>query len=155
MTLRRTIYDRLHCSRSETIHQLFLVSALLFIPFCDGAALAADWGKPLGATYERADGKPSVVTPAPELGLDERATMAVFERATKSVAFISNTAIQRDFWSFDLFEVPQGSGSGFVWNKQGHVVTNFHVVYGANSIKVTLADRSEYKAALIGADPDH
>ena len=81
--------------------------------------------------------------------------MAVFEKAMNSVVFISNTAIQRDFWSLDLFEVPQGSGSGFVWNKQGHIVTNFHVVYGASSIKVTLADRSEYKAALIGADPDH
>jgi S1-C subfamily serine protease len=81
--------------------------------------------------------------------------MAVFERATKSVVFIANTAIQRDPWSFNLFEAPQGSGSGFVWNKQGHIVTNFHVVYGANSVTVTLADRTELKATLIGADPDH
>jgi S1-C subfamily serine protease len=81
--------------------------------------------------------------------------MAVFERATKSVVFISNTAIQRDFWSFDMLEVPQGSGSGFVWNKQGHIVTNFHVIYGANAIKVTLGDRSEHHAKLVGADPDH
>jgi S1-C subfamily serine protease len=81
--------------------------------------------------------------------------MTVFEKVARSVVFISNTAIQRDPWSLDLFEVPQGSGSGFVWNKQGHIVTNFHVVYGASSIKVSLADRSEYKAALIGADPDH
>jgi S1-C subfamily serine protease len=116
----------------------------------------AEWGKPLGGTYDGPEGKPRVVAPPPaELGEDERATMAVFERATKSVVFISNTAIQRDPWSFNLFEVPQGSGSGFVWNKQGHIVTNFHVVYGANSITVTLADRTEHKATLIGADPDH
>ncbi|HEU4500242.1 MAG TPA: hypothetical protein VFR82_01195, partial [Nitrospira sp.] len=108
---------------------------------CDVAA--ADWGKPLGALYDGVEVRPRPVTPAPtELGPDERATMAVFERATKSVVFISNTAIQRDFWSFDVLEVPQGSGSGFVWNKQGHIVTNFHVIYGANTIKVTLADRS-------------
>jgi S1-C subfamily serine protease len=81
--------------------------------------------------------------------------MAVFDKVSRSVAFISNTAIQRDFWSLDMMEVPQGSGSGFVWNKQGHIVTNFHVIYGANSIKVTLGDRSEYKAAVIGVDPDH
>jgi len=117
---------------------------------------AADWGKPLGATYDGPEGKARTVTPAPlELAPDERATMAVFERVTKSVVFIANTAIQRDPWSFDLFEAPQGSGSGFIWNKQGHIVTNFHVVYGASSIRVTLADRSEYKAVLIGADPDH
>ena len=83
------------------------------------------------------------------------ARWTVFERATKSVVFIANTAIQRDPWSLNLFEVPQGSGSGFVWNKQGHIVTNFHVVYGANSVTVTLADRTEFKATLIGADPDH
>ncbi len=114
----------------------------------------AEWGKPLGGTYGGPEGKPRVVTPSPaELGVDERATMAVFERATKSVVFIANTAIQRDPWSFNLFEVPQGSGTGFVWNKQGHIVTNFHVVYGANSVTVTLADRTEHKATLIGADP--
>jgi len=118
--------------------------------------LAAEWGKPLGPSYAGPEVRPRSVTPPPlELGADERATMAVFEKATKSVVFIANTAIQRDFWSLDLFEVPQGSGSGFVWNKQGHIVTNFHVLYGASSIKVTLADRSEYKAAVIGADPDH
>src|SRR5713101_8245755 len=102
----------------------------------------AEWGKPLGGTYGGPEGKPRVVTPLPaEFGADERATMAVFERTTKSVVFIANTAIQRDPWSFNLFEVPQGSGSGFIWNKQGHIVTNFHVVYGANSVTVTLADR--------------
>jgi S1-C subfamily serine protease len=117
---------------------------------------AAEWGTPLGASYEGLEGKPRSVTPAPaELGPDERATMAVFERATKSVVFIANTAIQRDFWSLDTMEVPQGSGSGFIWNKQGHIVTNFHVIYGASSIKVTLADHSEHQAKLVGADPDH
>jgi S1-C subfamily serine protease len=117
---------------------------------------AAEWGMPLGASYEGLEGKPRPVTPAPaELGPDERATISVFERATKSVVFIANTAIQRDFWSLDTMEVPQGSGSGFVWSKQGHIVTNFHVIYGASSIKVTLADRSEHQAKLVGADPDH
>ncbi len=115
----------------------------------------AEWGKPLGATYDGPEGRPRQMTPSGELGSDERATMAVFERATKSVVFIANTAIQRDPFSFNLFEVPQGSGSGFVWNKQGHIVTNFHVVYGADAITVTLADRTEHKAKVVGADPDH
>ncbi|BFU95678.1 MAG: Peptidase S1C, HtrA family [Nitrospira sp.] len=120
------------------------------------AVPAAEWGKPLGSAYDGVEGKPRPVMPGPtELSADERATMAVFERATKSVVFISNTAIQQDFWSFNTMEVPQGSGSGFVWNKQGHIVTNFHVIYGAHSIKVTLADRSEHQAKVVGADPDH
>ncbi len=118
-------------------------------------AEAGEWGKPLGSAYEGPEGRPRQVTPPADFAPDERATMAVFERATKSVVFIANTAIQRDPWSFNLFEVPQGSGSGFVWNKQGHIVTNFHVVYGADAITVTLADRMEHKAKVVGTDPDH
>lgn len=121
-----------------------------------GQAVAVELGEPLGASYRGPEGKPRPVTAAPaELGADERATIAVFERAAKSVVFITNTAIKRDFWSLNTMEVPQGSGSGFVWNTQGHIVTNFHVIYGASSIKVTLADHSEHQAKLVGADPDH
>jgi S1-C subfamily serine protease len=132
---------------------LALVGGLVLVVSMNGVA---EWGKPLGATYDGPEGKPRPITPPPaELSPDERATIAVFERASKSVVFIANTAIQRDFWSLDTFEVPQGSGSGFIWNKQGHIVTNFHVIYGANAIKVTLADRNEYQARVVGVDPDH
>ena len=110
---------------------------------------------PLGA-YDGAQGAmaPPVFL-ATELSQEEQATIAVFDRATKSVVFIANTAIQRDPWSFNLFEVPQGSGTGFVWSKQGHIVTNYHVIYGAGSVTVTLADRTDLKAKVVGADPDH
>ena len=131
------------------------VLLVFIVTFCLHAE-AAEWGKPLGAVYDGPEGKPRPVTPAPtELSSDERATIAVFERATKSVAFIANTAMQQDIWSLNVMEVPQGSGSGFIWSKQGHIVTNFHVIYGADAIKVTLADRSEHQAKLVGADPDH
>ena len=90
-----------------------------------------------------------------DLSPEEQATIAVFERATRSVVFIANQAKQRDPWSFNVFEVPQGSGTGFVWSRQGHIVTNYHVIYGADSITVTLADRTEHKAKVIGVDPDH
>ena len=130
--------------------------ALLWFGALTRSDVVAELGKPLGSTYDGPEVRPRPVTPTPaELSSDERSTMAVFERATKSVVFIANTAVQRDPWSFDLFEVPQGAGSGFIWNKQGHLVTNFHVVYGATSITVTLADRTEHKAKVVGADPDH
>ncbi len=90
-----------------------------------------------------------------ELSAEEQATIAVFDRAARSVVFIANTSMQRDPWSFNVFEVPQGSGTGFVWNRQGHIVTNYHVIYGADAITVTLADRTETKAKVVGADPDH
>ena len=89
------------------------------------------------------------------LSADERNTISVFEKAAKSVVYITNTALRRDFWSLNTFEVPQGSGSGFIWNTEGHIVTNFHVVYGADSIQVVLDDQSTHDARVIGLDPDH
>lgn len=89
------------------------------------------------------------------LGSDELANISIFERASRSVVYITNTAIRRDFWSLNTFEVPQGSGSGIIWDREGHIVTNFHVVYGADSIEVVLADQTSYQAQIVGVDPDH
>ena len=117
--------------------------------------LGGSYAAPLSA-FDGANGILAAQSAGPtELSPDEQATIAVFERATRSVAFIANTAMQRDPWSFNLFEVPQGSGTGFVWSRQGHIVTNFHVIYGADAITVTLADQVEYKAKVVGVDPDH
>lgn len=89
------------------------------------------------------------------LGAEELNTIAVFEKAAQSVVYITNTAVRRDVWSLNTFEVPQGSGSGFIWNRQGHIVTNYHVIYGADSIQVVLDDQSTRDARIIGVDPDH
>ena len=99
--------------------------------------------------------KPAAAIPASDLGADELATIAVFEKAARSVVFITSTTMRRDFFTLNLMEVPRGSVSGFVWDKDGHVVTNFHVVYGANAISVIMSDRTEYKAKVVGVDPDH
>jgi S1-C subfamily serine protease len=69
------------------------------------------------------------------------------------VAFITTQAAQMDIWTRNVFEVPTGSGSGFVWDELGHVVTNFHVVQDASSLKVTLGD-VEYEASKVGAARD-
>jgi S1-C subfamily serine protease len=86
---------------------------------------------------------------------EEVNTITVFEKASRSVVYIMNTAIRRDVWSLNTFEVSQGSGSGFMWDRQGHVVTNYHVIQGADSIQVVLDDQSAYEAEIIGVDPDH
>lgn len=96
-----------------------------------------------------------VQTAAPQLSSEELKTIAVFEKAATSVVYITNTAIRRDFWSLNTFEVPQGSGSGFIWDTQGHIVTNFHVVYKADTIQVVLDDQTSHDAKVIGVDPDH
>jgi S1-C subfamily serine protease len=70
------------------------------------------------------------------------------------VVFIINTQVRRDYFSLNAVEVPRGSGSGFVWDTRGHIVTNFHVVQGGNAYKVTLADGKQYDATLVGGEPN-
>jgi S1-C subfamily serine protease len=134
---------------------VFLV--FLVLPsFQDPAVAKEDWGRPLGPGYNGPEVRPRPVAPSPaELSAEERATIAVFEKASRSVVFIANTTLRRNPWSLNLFEAPQGTGSGFVWNKAGHIITNFHVVYGADAITVTVGDRQDYRAKVVGLDPDH
>jgi S1-C subfamily serine protease len=96
-----------------------------------------------------------VTQPVGDLGADERANIAVFEQASPSVTYITNKRFQRDYFSFSVMEIPQGTGSGFLWDNKGHVVTNFHVIYEADEIEVKLMDGRSYDATIVGADPDH
>ena len=95
------------------------------------------------------------VTPRGPLDADETATISLFERARDSVVYISTTELVRDFWSRNVMEVPQGTGSGFIWDEAGHVVTNLHVVADASKATVRLADGRDYPAQLIGYSELH
>ena len=96
---------------------------------------------------------PQLITPRGDLAEDEKATIDLFQRASPAVVYITSLAQRSDFFGANIFEVPQGTGSGFVWDDAGHIVTNFHVIQDANAVKVTLSDHSSYKAEFVGADP--
>ncbi len=92
--------------------------------------------------------------PLPEgLSPEERRDIDVFRRASASVVFITNYTRQFDFFSFNAVETKAGSGSGFVWDPSGHIVTNFHVIEDGTKFSVTLG-QDEYEAAVVGAAPD-
>ncbi|KAH9613343.1 hypothetical protein KSS87_022399 [Heliosperma pusillum] len=95
-----------------------------------------------------------VVTTPRKLQTDELATVRLFQENTPSVVYITNLATKQDMFTLDVFEVPQGSGSGFVWDKKGHIVTNYHVIRGASDLRVTLADQSTFEAKIVGYDQD-
>ena len=95
-----------------------------------------------------------VTIPAGDLGADEKATISVFQSVSPSVVHITNIGIQRSAFSMDVTEIPQGTGTGFVWDEHGHVVTNYHVIQGASSVRVTLADGTTYEGKVIGQAPD-
>lgn len=90
-----------------------------------------------------------------ELKPDEQATVDVFERVSPSVVFIKNASLQWDWFSDYMYEIPRGAGSGFIWDAQGHIVTNFHVIYQADKIEVLLAEQKPYEAKVIGISPEH
>ena len=95
----------------------------------------------------------SLTDPLPlHLLTDEQNTIEVFRQASRSVVFVTNNQLRRDLFSRNVMEVPRGSGSGFVWDRDGHIVTNFHVIHGGNALYVTLADGSLHDAKLAGYD---
>ncbi|MDX5445635.1 MAG: trypsin-like peptidase domain-containing protein [Zoogloeaceae bacterium] len=95
------------------------------------------------------------VTPRGDLAADEQTTIQLFQKSRDSVVYITTARLVRDVWSRNVFSVPRGTGSGFIWDDAGHVVTNFHVIQGASSATVKLADGRDYQAALVGASPAH
>jgi S1-C subfamily serine protease len=88
-----------------------------------------------------------------ELDAEERHTIALFKSASPSVAYITTQVEQVDFWTRSVTEIPAGTGSGFVWDELGHVVTNFHVVQDGDSAKVTLG-QDDYPAKVVGVARD-
>lgn len=98
---------------------------------------------------------PRPVTPRGDLAADERSTIAIFDSVSPSVVFITTTEQLVNPWTRDLAEVRRGNGSGFVWDDQRHIVTNWHVVADASAAWVRLADQRSFRAELIGKSPAH
>jgi S1-C subfamily serine protease len=98
---------------------------------------------------------PRTITPRGGLNTEERATIGLFRQASPSVVYITTLARQRDLFSLNIAEIPQGSGSGCIWDQDGHIITNSHVIQGASAARVTLADHSVWDAQLVGVAPDH
>jgi S1-C subfamily serine protease len=118
-----------------------------------GFAAGAGWSSRGGS---RGDGEavPRQAAPRPSLTAAEANLSTLFERAAPSVAYITSIAVRRDLFRLNVLEIPRGTGSGFVWDERGHVVTNFHVIQDADAAEVTLADQSTWKASLIGVARD-
>jgi len=89
-----------------------------------------------------------------ELLAGEKSTIALFREASPSVVHITTIAVQRDLFTLNLYQIPEGTGSGFIWDNTGNIITNFHVIQNADAAQVTLADQSNWKARRVGVAPD-
>lgn len=83
----------------------------------------------------------------------EEATISLFEKAAPSVVYITTTAVREDYWSRNIYEIPAGAGSGFIWDDKGSIVTNYHVIKDAYKAKVTLSDQTTWEAEVVGIEP--
>jgi S1-C subfamily serine protease len=99
--------------------------------------------------------EPRVVQARGNLAEDEKSTIELFENSRDSVVFITTRQRVMDAWTRNIFSVPSGTGSGFIWDDNGHIITNLHVIKGASEAIVRLADGRDYKASLVGASPAH
>ncbi len=119
------------------------------------AALAAPGAYAQLAEHGTATAQPRAVAPRGPLSAEERNTISIFESVSPSVVYITTVQHVRGFFSRNIMRVPQGTGSGFVWDEQGHIVTNFHVIRGAQEALVRLGDQRSFSARLVGASPEH
>ena len=97
---------------------------------------------------------PRPVAPRGALAGDEQNNIAVFKAVSPAVVNITALGLERDLFSMNVQQVPQGTGTGFMWDTEGHIVTNYHVIREASGARVTLADQSSWRAQLVGAFPD-
>ncbi|MHB8864813.1 MAG: S1C family serine protease [Pirellulaceae bacterium] len=89
-----------------------------------------------------------------EFTLDEQRSIRVYEAVNRSVVNITTRAVRTDMMYTDILPT-EGSGSGSILDKEGHILTNFHVVEGAQQIQVTLANGNSFTAGLVGQDPSN
>lgn len=144
-------------------HHLIFILGLLGIGYYFGEKyFAAKANDPLVAvsTTETALPSPKTsalpnggnVAPVTQVFDTERATIALFEAAAPSVCFITTKVLQTNYWTRNVEEIPRGTGSGFIWDSKGHIVTNAHVISQSNKAYVTLADGTNWEAEVIGVE---
>jgi len=128
---------------------LLLVAGALVYTVVRGRGASVDSG---GASTVSAE--PRAITPRGDLAGDEQSTIDLFKNVSPAVVHVTSVEVRRGRLSLNMFEIPQGTGSGFVWDTDGHVVTNFHVIQNADRAEVTLNDNTVWRATIVGTAPD-
>lgn len=126
---------------------LLLAGALLYVVF-RGPQLAE---QPAALLHRD---EPRAIIARGDLASDEQTNIELFSETSPSVVHVTSIALRRSRLSLDITEIPKGTGTGFIWDTEGHIVTNFHVIKDGGGAEVTLSDNSVWRATIVGADPD-
>jgi len=122
-----------------------------FVIFFLVALLARPWVQDL---YIRGQAQPRAVEARGDLAADERSTIEIFDRLSPSVVYITTSGRVLDLLTRNVMEVRRGTGTGFIWDDQGHVITNYHVIEDTQAAYVRLANHRTYQASLVGVSPE-
>ncbi|MEE9325827.1 MAG: trypsin-like peptidase domain-containing protein [Cocleimonas sp.] len=90
-----------------------------------------------------------------DLTPEEKGTISIFRHNNPSVVYISTVKRVVNMWTRDVREIPSGTGTGFLWDKQGHIITNAHVIGNHKTAKVRLDNKKTYTARVIGKSKRH
>ena len=151
-------------SRESSHAPASAIALLRLFLYCLMIALLAAWGisyftAPPDRPRLNPAATPREITPRGDLAADEQATIELFQASADSVVFITTSQRVRLYGSARVSEMPIGQGSGFVWDDDGHIVTNYHVVEsianGSARARVTFADAQSYSATILGSSPEH
>ena len=123
---------------------------LVFIALCVGGYLGATHLGLLGELTAKGDSGVREVDANGSLQPAELHRISVVKRVSPAVVSVTSLTERRDIFSLNVEEIPRGVGTGFIWDKAGHVVTNFHVIEGSTGATITLADESQWDADLVG-----
>ena len=136
---------------------LSMLLAMVVAAACAPGALSPPPAHRVAAPLPSAGQSQRTPPPIPaDLRPDERATVELFERTSPSVVYITTLARRTDWFGRPMGgEVPQGTGTGFVWDDGGHVITNAHVVRGAEAVEVVTSDQTTYDAEWVGGSVSH
>jgi len=135
-----------HMTKILAVLLLIVAGALVFTVIQQRRA-----SQPASMSFEP---RPIAQRPDDKLGADEKTTIDVFRQFSRSVVHITSLESHRNRMTLNATEIPQGTGSGFIWDQDGHIVTNFHVVQMGDRARVTLNDGSSYPAKIVGTAPD-
>jgi S1-C subfamily serine protease len=146
-----TNYDR-PASPQPVVACLSIVLVLVvLVPI---AGLLAWWFWPLGDSGLNPQIQPRLVAARGDLTDLEKTNIEIYEKVSPCLAQVTSMAQRNNFFGLNVQEVPEGVGSGYIWDQDGHIVTNYHVVKGADAAQVTLSDHSSYQAQQIWAYPN-
>ena len=131
-----------------------VITAAMVYVILEWKPIRSDFSQPPEVSWASTSAGISTAVPPPGLSEEERNNIEIYQRYSPGVVNITTTTIGYDFF---LRPVPMesGTGSGAVIDDQGHIVTNFHVVRGAETLEVTLPDKSKHEARVVGADPNN